>query len=149
VIWRPKQWVRYSRILSSLQARWRDFYCIVERMGFPGSSAGNESACSAGDPGLIPGLGRFPGEGLGYPLQHSWCSFVAQMVKNLPAMWEACIRSLGWEDPLEECMATHFNFLAWRIPMDRGTWRATVHGVAKSRHDWVTNHNTAQTGYGL
>ena len=55
------------------------------------------------------------------------------MVKNLPAMHEAYIRSLGWEDPLEEGMATHSSILAWRIPMDRGAWWASVHGVAKSR----------------
>ena len=57
---------------------------------------------------------------------------VAQMVKNTPAMWETWVRSLGWEDPLEEGMATHYSILAWRMPMDRGTWRATVHGVAES-----------------
>ena len=53
-------------------------------MGFPGSSTGKESACNAGDPSSIPGLRRFPGEGIGYPLQYSWTSLVAQMVKNLP-----------------------------------------------------------------
>ena len=55
---------------------------------FPGSSAGKESACHIGDPSSIPGLGRSPGEGIGYPLQYSWALLVAQMVKNLPAMWE-------------------------------------------------------------
>ena len=59
-------------------------------------------------------------------------SLVAQAVKNLPAMQETWIQSLGWEDPLEKGMATHSSILAWRIPMDRGAWRATVHGVAKS-----------------
>ena len=54
------------------------------------------------------------------------------MVKNVPPMWETWVRSLGWEDALEESMATHSNILAWRIPMDRGAWRASVHGVAKS-----------------
>ena len=53
------------------------------------------------------------------------------MVKNLPAMQETGAQSLGWEDPLEEGMATHSSILAWRIPMDRRAWRATVHGVAK------------------
>ena len=57
---------------------------------------------------------------------------VAQMVKNMPAMWETWVQSLGWEDPLEEGMATYSSILAWRMPMDRGTWRATVHGVAES-----------------
>ena len=60
-------------------------------MGFPGSSAGKESTCNAGDPGSIPGLRRSPGEGNGYPLQYSWASLVAQMVKNLPALWETWI----------------------------------------------------------
>ena len=58
---------------------------------------------------------------------------VAQMVKNLPAMWETWARSLGWEDSLEEGMATHSNILAWRIPMDKRAWWAIVHGVAKSQ----------------
>ena len=55
------------------------------------------------------------------------------MVKNPPAMQETWVRSLGWEDPLEEEMATHSSILAWRIPMDRGAWGATIHGVAKSQ----------------
>ena len=71
-------------------------------MGFPHSSDGKESTCNAGDPGLIPGLGRSPGESTGYPLQHSWASLVAQLVKNLPAMREAWVRSLNWDDPLEK-----------------------------------------------
>ena len=84
-------------------------------MGFPDSSVGKESTCKAGDPGSIPGLGRSPGEGIGYPLQYSWASFVAQLVKNLPAMRETWVRSLGWEDPLERGKATHSSILAWRI----------------------------------
>ena len=57
---------------------------------------------------------------------------MAQTVKNPPAMRETWVQSLGWEDPLEEAMATHSSLLAWRIPMDRGAWWATVHGVPKS-----------------
>ena len=57
---------------------------------------------------------------------------VAQTVKNLLAIWETCVQSLGWEDPLEEGMATYSSILAWMIPMDRGALWATVHGVAKS-----------------
>ena len=68
-------------------------------MGFPGSSAGKESVCNAGDPGSIPELGRSPGEGIGYPVQYSLASLVAWMVKNLPAMQETWVPSLGWEDP--------------------------------------------------
>ena len=60
-------------------------------MGFPGSSAGKESACSAGNPSLIPGSGRYTGEAIGYPLQYSWVSLVAQLVKNIPAMWETWV----------------------------------------------------------
>ena len=70
--------------------------------GFPGSSAGKESACNAGDPGSIPGLGRSAGEGIGYPLQYSWASLVAQMVKNPPVMQEILVSFLGHEDPLEK-----------------------------------------------
>ena len=58
------------------------------------------SACNAGDPSLIPGLGRSAGEGIGYPLQYSWASLVAQLIKNLPTMQETWVRSLGWEDLL-------------------------------------------------
>ena len=97
--------------------------------GFPGSSASKESACNAGDPSSIPGLERSPGEGIGDSLQYSWASLVAQMVKNLPAMQETWVQSLGWEDPLEEGKATHSSILPRRISMDRGAWRATVHGV--------------------
>ena len=60
-------------------------------MGFPGSSVGKESCCDAGDPGSIPGSGRSPGEGIGYPPHHSWASLVAQLVKNLPAMQETWV----------------------------------------------------------
>ena len=92
----------------------------------PDSSVGKESACNAGDPGLIPGLGRSTGEGIGYPLQCSWASLVAQLVKSLPAMQETWVPSLGGEDPLEKGKATHSSILAWRIP-------GTVHRVSKSQ----------------
>ena len=80
------------------------------------SSVGKESACNAGDPGSIPGSGRSPGEGKGHPLQYAWASLVAQLVKNLPAVQETWVRSLGWEDPLGKGKATHSSILAWRIP---------------------------------
>ena len=64
---------------------------------------------------MIPGLGRSPGEWIGYPLQCSWASLVAQLVKNLPAMQETWVRSLGWEDPLEEGKATHSSILAYTV----------------------------------
>ena len=90
------------------------FYFVF--LDFPDSSAGKESACSAGDPSSIPGSGRSPGEGIGYPLQYSWVSLVAQLVKNLPAMHETWVQSLSWKDPLEKGKATHSSVLAWKIP---------------------------------
>ena len=95
-------------------------------MGFPHSSIGKASICNVGDPGLIPGSGRSPGEGTGYPLQYSWASLVAQLVKNPPAMWETWVWSLGWEDPLEKGKATHSSIRAWRIP-------GTVQSVGSQR----------------
>ena len=67
--------------------------------------------------------GRSPGEGIGYSPQCSWASLVAQLVKNLPALWETWVRSLGWEDPLKKGKATHSSILAWSL---------YVHGVTKS-----------------
>ena len=83
---------------------------------FPDSSVGKESACNAGDPGSIPGSGRSAGEGIGYPLQDSWASLVAQVVKNPPSMRKTWLRALGWEDPLEKGKATDSSILAWRTP---------------------------------
>ena len=84
--------------------------------GFPDSSVGKESACNAGDPGLIPGSGRSAGDGMSYPFQYSWASLVAQLLKNLLAMWETCVQFLDWEDPMEKGKATNSSFLAWTIP---------------------------------
>ena len=124
-------------------------------MGFPGGSDGKESTCHVGDLGSIPGLGRSPGEGNSYPLQYSglenstdciahvvakrWtqlsdfhfhfeASLMAQTVKNLPTVQDTWVQSLGWEDPLEKAMATHFIILAWEIPWTE----EPVHGVSKS-----------------
>ena len=83
---------------------------------FPGGPVGKESDCNAGDLGSIPGLGRSSGEGNGYPLQFPWASLVAQLVKNLPAMWETWVPSLGWEGAPGEGEATHSSILVWRIP---------------------------------
>ena len=79
---------------------------------------------------MIPGWEDFPGEGRGYPLQYSWASLVAQLVKNPKAMWETWVQSLGWEDPLEKGKATHSSILAWRIPR---TVQSTV--LQRGRHD--------------
>ena len=77
----------------------------------PDNSVGKESACNAGDAGSIPGSGRSTKEGIGYPLQYSWASPVAQLIKNLPAMRVTWVRSLGWEDPLDEGKTMHSNIL--------------------------------------
>ena len=89
-------------------------------------SARKESACNAGDPSSIPGLGKSSGGGIVYPFQYSWASLMAQMVKNLPAVLETWDQSLSWEDPLKEGIATHSSILAWKISMDREAWWATV-----------------------
>ena len=115
----------------------QNLYCFTSvckgDKGFPQISVSKEYTHNAGDSGSIPGSGRSPEEGIGYPLQYSSASLMVQTVKNLPVMWETWVRSLGWEDSLEEDMATHSCILAWRIPMDRGAWRATVHGITKSQ----------------
>ena len=95
--------------------------------GFPGSLAIKESTCNTGHPSSIPGLGRYAGEGIGYPLQYSWASLVAQQVKNPRALQETWVQTLGQEDPLEKRRATHSSILAWRIP-----WTG-VHRVTKSQ----------------
>ena len=91
------------------------FDICSNKAGFPDSSVGKESACDVGYPSSIPGSGRSPGEGIGYPLQYSWVSLMAHTVKNLPAMQKTWVRSLGWEDPPEKGKATHPTILAWRI----------------------------------
>ena len=102
--------------------------CFLTRLwGFPHNSAGEETTWNAGDPSLIPGSGRSPGEGVGYPLQYSCASLVAQLVKNLSAMWETWVLYLGWKDPLQQGKATHSSILAWRT-----SW-TIVHGVANSQ----------------
>ena len=74
--------------------------------------------------------------------QLNWASLVAQMVKNPPVGLETWVRSLGWEDPPDEDIATHSSILAWRNPMDRGAWWATVHGSKRVGHGWATKHST-------
>ena len=109
-------------------------YSSKQLSKYHGSSASKESICNSGDPGSISGLGRFPGEGIGYPLWYSWASAqMAQMVKNPHATYETWVQSLSLEDPLEEGVATHFSLLAWRIPMDSGAQQPPGHGIAKSQ----------------
>ena len=108
--WRTSVWRFFFRLGNGICC-WAFFI-----LGFPGSSISKESACNAGDPGLIPGSGISTGEGIGYLLQYSWAYLVAQLVKNPPTMGETSVWFLGWEDPLEKGKATHSSILAWRIP---------------------------------
>ena len=84
---------------------------------------------------MIPGSGISTGEGIGYPLQYSWASLVAQLVKNLPAVWETWVCSLGWEDPLEKGTATHSSILAWRIPWTEELGRLQSIRLQRVGHD--------------
>ena len=95
--------------------------------GFPHSSVGEKSPCSAGDTSSTPGLGRFAGEGIGHPLQYSWASLVAQLVENLPVMQETWIQSLGWKDPLEKRKSRPLQYSGLENSMG-----CMVHGVAKN-----------------
>ena len=102
--------------------------CFSNEEGFPDSSVGKQSACNTGDPSSIPGSGRSAGERIGYPLQYSWASLVAQLVKNLPAMWETWVRSLGWQDSPGEGKGYPLQYSGLENPMD-----CIIHGFAKSR----------------
>ena len=88
---------------------------IGTSLGFPGSSAGKESACSDGDPISITGLGRSTGEGISYPLQHSWVSLVAQRVQNMPAMQETMGSFLGLGRSQGEGNSYLVQYSGWRI----------------------------------
>ena len=104
-------WVKFTHSSQIRVLVWT-YVCVC---GFPSSSAGKETTCSARDPVSIPGSGGSPGEGTGYSLQYSWASLPAQLVKNPPAMWETWVLYQGWEDPLEKGTATHSSVPAWRI----------------------------------
>ena len=109
--------------------------CAKLLLGSPESSIGPESTCNAEDPSSIPGSGISAGEGIGYPLQYSWASLVAQLVENLPAMQESWVRSLGWENPLEKVKATHSSIVAWRIPWTEEPGRLQSMGSQRVGHD--------------
>ena len=96
---------------SGIPISWRIFHSLLWSTSLTEQLV-KESACNAGDPGSIPGLGRSAGEGIGYPLQYSWTSLVAQLVKNPPAMRETWVQSLGWEELLEKGKATQNTILA-------------------------------------
>ena len=99
------------------------FCSALYKKGFPDSSVGKEPTCNVEDPSSIPRLGRSAREGIGYPLQYSWASLLAQLVKNPPETWETWVRSLDWEDPLKKAKAAHSSILAWTVP-----WTGQFHG---------------------
>ena len=110
------------------------------------SSAGKETTCNAGDPRSIPGSRSSPGEEIGFPLQYSCVSLVAQMVKNPPTMQETWVWSLAWEDPLEEGMTTHSSILAWKSPWTEEPGRLQSMGsqsqkwLSTARHTYTHIH---------
>ena len=123
----PSYSARWECIM--VQSLWKIFweFCIklnivTHSMGFLDSSVGKESACNAGDPGLIPGPGISTGEGIGYPLQYSWASLVAHLVKNPPAMQETCVRSLSWEDSPAELKGYSLQYSGLEKSMDYTSW---------------------------
>ena len=93
----------------------------------------NISSCNAGDPGLIPGLGRSAGEGIVYLLQYSWASLMAQLVKNPPTIQETWVGSLGCQDPLDKGKATDSSILAWRIT-DTTEWLSFSFFIISTDH---------------
>ena len=121
--------IQKTNILVSSPITW--WQIEGEKVVFPDSSLGKESACNAGDPGSIPGWGRSPGKGIGYPLQYSWVSLVAQLVKNLPATWETWVpwvRKIPWRRE--------------RLPTPV-LWPGEFHGLyspwgRRVGHDWAT-----------
>ena len=121
----PKVKVKVCSVVSDSLRR-PGLYSPWKSLGQNTGVGSLSSACNAGDPGSIPGSGRPPEEGIGYPLKYSWASLVAQLVKNPPAMWQTWVWSLGWEDPLEKGKATHSSIpWRWRIPW-RIPWKWTV-----------------------
>ena len=147
----PKTWPCLLKTITIAGIYWWLTCTIYIRLlcalGFPGSSAGKDSACNTRDPGSIPGLERSPGKGIGYPLQYSCTSLVAQMVKNLPAKQETWVLSLGWEDSLEEEMTTNSSILAWRISWTEEPGGLLSMGSRRVGHDWATNTFTFHFKY--
>ena len=90
-----------KEFIENVNTEEQGFIVVVLLACFLQGVVRKESVCNSGDSGSIPGLGRSAGEGIGYPLQYSWASLVAQLVKNPPVTRETCVQSLDWKDPLE------------------------------------------------
>ena len=115
-------------------------------LGFPGSSIGKESTCNAGDPSSIPESGKSPGEGRGYPLQYSWSSLVAQLVKNLPAMWETWVGKIPWRrerlpTPVFWPRVFHGLYSPWGRKVTR-----LGRGQRRGQQDWARVHCCPRRG---
>ena len=128
----------FNLSMSSVLCWGTELFMYVPPLAFPGGSAGKESICNEGVLGSIPGSGGCLRDGNSYSLQYSRAPLVAQTVKNLPAMRETWVRSLGWEEPLEKGTATHSSILAWRIPWTEETARLQSMGSQRVGHSWAT-----------
>ena len=119
---------------------------VLILLGFPCGSAGKESACNVGDLDLIPGLGRSPEEGKGYPLQYSRASLVVQLVKNLPAMRETWVWSQVWVGKIRWRRAWQptLVFLPGESPWTEVPGRLQPMGSQSVGHNWAPKHNTWQ-----
>ena len=113
-------------------------------MGLPCSSAGKEATCNAGDPGLIPGLGKSLKNRIGYPLQYPWPSLMVQMVMNQPALWGTWVQSLGQEDPQRSTWQPTPLFLPGDSPWTEELGGLQFMWLQRVEHDCVTEHSTAR-----
>ena len=123
---------------------WRTLFYFL---GFPGSSAGKESVCNAGDLGSVPGSGRSPGKGIGDLLHYWWASLVAQMVKNLPAVWETWFDPWVGKIPWRRAWQPALLFLPGESPWIEEPGRRQSTGSQRVRHDWATKHSSAKRLY--
>ena len=128
---RVLEWLAISFSRGSSWPRNRTQVSLIAGRRFTVCNSGSNS----GDPGSIPGSGRSPEEGIGYPFRYSWASLVAQTTKIWPAMRETWVWPLGWKDRLEEFMATHSSILAWRIPWMEEPGRLQSIGLHRDGHD--------------
>ena len=127
---------------------WTVAYQAPPSMGFSRQEYWSGLPCpSPGDPGSIPGSGRSPGEGIGYPLQYSWASLVAQMVKNLPAVRESWVLSLGQEDPLRRTWQPTPVFLPGESLWTEEPGGLQSMGLQRVGHDWTTKHTCCTKNY--
>ena len=113
-------------------------FCRLALLGFPGRSVDKESTCNSGDPISIPGLGKSPGEGIGYPLRYSWASQVAQAVKNPPAMRETWVQSLGCKIPWRRAWQPTPVFLPGESSWTEEPGGLQSMGSQRVGHDWAT-----------